>query len=82
MGIKVDGAEKENDTEPPVYWPSALPWPLVRNGTVLSIVAELETFPPIFHMSDLSKVRGEIPKWEHTDPSKKRRPRGKGSCYV
>lgn len=66
--------KKSRGPDCPVYWPSSLPWPLVRNGTELWIVAELQTLAPIYIMSDGTKVRGEIPKWarEYPDPSKKR----------
>jgi hypothetical protein len=43
----------------PAYWPSALAWPLIRNGIVVSVVAELESLPPVFVMSDDTRVIGE-----------------------
>ncbi len=43
----------------PAYWPRAVAWPLIRNGIVVSVVAELESLPPVFVMSDDTRVHGE-----------------------
>ena len=43
----------------PAYWPSAVAWPLIRGGIVVSVVAELESLPPVFVMSDDTRVYGE-----------------------
>jgi hypothetical protein len=43
----------------PAYWPSAVVWPLIRSGILVSVVAELESLPPVFVMSDDTRVYGE-----------------------
>ena len=59
----------------PDYWPRALQWPLVKEGKVVSVSRILETLPPIFVMSDGTKIRGEMPKvaQKHTVPEPHKR---------
>jgi hypothetical protein len=35
-------------------------WPVIRNGNVVTVVGELETYPPIYVMSDGTRVRGVL----------------------
>jgi hypothetical protein len=35
-------------------------WPVIRNGNVVTVVSELETYPPIYVMSDGTRVRGVL----------------------
>lgn len=43
----------------PEFWPSWMPWPI--SSRKIKIVSEEETLPPLYILSDGSRIRGELP---------------------
>ena len=81
-GERARGPELRERTAPS-FWPRDEEWPVIRNGNVVTVVLELESYPPIYVMSDGTRVRGvltsELRKKliEDREPRKKPKPKSK-----